>query len=119
VDAGRCIGCGGCASACPAGLIEVVDRGPLATFVWHLERCCHCGRCAEICPVQAVVMSRGFETAAGSRDDLTMSVEVYMGSCNRCGRCYSTQGPLDPPDPRPVHEARVAALCDHWEGAAP
>ena len=116
VDASRCIGCGGCLSVCTPNLISVEDKGPLARFTWALARCTYCGRCAEVCPEDAVTMSQEFETATPSAGDLVMTVEVFMASCNRCGRCYRTQTPLDPPHPRSYHEARVAALCDRWKG---
>jgi len=115
VDAGKCIGCGGCASVCPANLISIKDAGHLATLTWEFQRCTYCGRCAEVCPEQAVTMTRQFENATNRREDLTMTVEVFMGSCNRCGRCYRTSTPIDPPHPRGFHGDRVTALCDEYK----
>ncbi len=117
VDASRCIGCGGCASVCTPNLITIEDRGQIALFTWTLARCTYCARCAEVCPEDAVVMDEGFETATEDIGDLTATVEVFMGSCNRCGRCYRTSTPLDPPHVRPFHDDRVAALCDKWKDA--
>ena len=48
---------------------------------------------------------------AHNLDDLTVTLEVFMASCNRCGRCYRTQSPIDPPHPRTHHEERVTMLC--------
>lgn len=118
VDASRCTGCGGCASVCAPGLITIDDEGPRARFTWSLARCIYCARCAEVCPEDAVTMSAEFETATADVAALTMRVDVFMGSCNRCGRCYRTQTPLDPPHPRTHHEARVAAICDRYREAA-
>jgi len=120
VDASRCTGCGGCVSVCTPGLIAIEDDGPHARLTWSLARCVYCARCAEVCPEDAVTMSQGFETATGEIGALTMTVDVFMGSCNRCGRCYRTQTPLDPPHPRLHHEARVEAICERYKpvGAA-
>jgi hydrogenase-4 component H len=117
VDAGRCIGCGGCVSVCTPNLITVEDENQVARFTWTLARCTYCGRCAEVCPEDAVTMSQEFETATGDIADLTMTVEVFMASCNRCGRCYRTATPLDPVHARLFHDERVAALCDRWKDA--
>ena len=27
--------------------------------------------------------------------DLQKNLEIFMGTCQRCGRCYSNQGPLE------------------------
>ena len=116
VDGARCIGCGGCLSVCPPNLITVEDNGPLARFRWELARCTSCSRCAEVCPEDAVTMSRQFETATDSAGDLLLTVDVFMASCNRCGRCYRTRTPLDPVHPRLFHDRRVEALCDEWKG---
>ena len=117
VSASRCIGCGGCASVCTPGLIEIEDEGPRVRFTWSLARCTYCARCAEVCPEEAVTMAAGFETATGQIGDLTMTVDVFMGSCNRCGRCYRTQTPLEPPHPRRHHQARVEAICEKYRPA--
>jgi ferredoxin len=100
--------------------VSIADDGPRARFTWSLARCVYCGRCAEVCPEEAVTMSAEFETATGEIRDLTMAVDVFMGSCNRCGRCYRTQTPLDPPHPRLHHQAHVEAICERYRppGAA-
>lgn len=119
VNASRCIGCGGCASVCTPALIAIADEGPRARFTWSLARCTYCARCADVCPEDAVSMSGGFETATGDIRDLTMTVDVFMGSCNRCGRCYRTVTPLDEPYPRSHHEARLEAICERYRSQAP
>lgn len=118
IDATKCIACGGCVSVCPANLVAVVDDGPTARLTWTLERCTLCGRCAEVCPEEAVKMTQRFETATGDLADLVTTVEVFMSSCNRCGRCYRTQTPLDPPHPRLHHDVRVEDLCQRRQDAA-
>ena len=51
VDAGACIGCGKCAAACPAGVLEMKDG--CAVFV-NRSDCQVCLRCLNFCPASAV-----------------------------------------------------------------
>ena len=48
-DAGACVGCGACVTACPEGHVSL--QGGVA---WTDRNACPgCGRCAEVCPAQA------------------------------------------------------------------
>ena len=63
-DASRCIGCGGCASNCPAREILLFDPCQELRVLRYLgRRCTSCGRCAEVCPEKAITMSDAFELA--------------------------------------------------------
>jgi hydrogenase-4 component H len=96
VDADLCFGCGGCANACPAGVILIQDTGQYTRRLeFHWARCTYCGRCAEVCPERAVVMSQQYETATNSSADMILSLDVFMGPCGRCGRCFPPPTPLD------------------------
>ena len=95
VDVEKCIGCAGCANVCPVRLIQVYDDDETRRLIWHLERCTYCGRCAEVCPEQAVTMSKEFETSTNARADLHIVVDLDMGPCRRCGRCFPPPNPLD------------------------
>ena len=49
-----CIKCGGCASVCPTGALELVgDR-----IVYHPEKCIHCGLCAKVCPANVITVTK-------------------------------------------------------------
>ena len=113
VDADKCIGCGACANACPARLIRIVDLDQeRRRIVRLLERCVYCGRCAEVCPEEALTMSDRSELATDLvRQDLVVECEVYMATCQRCGRCYEPATPLD----RLMH---TGFRCDPVRGPA-
>lgn len=55
------------------------------------SRCTYCGRCADVCPEGAITMSADFETASDHREDLTTRLELFMLTCQRCGRCYEME----------------------------
>jgi hydrogenase-4 component H len=95
-DATKCIGCGGCANNCPAREILLCDRSQEVRVLRYLgRRCTYCGRCADLCPEKAITMSTEFETATNDIKDLRQEIEIFMGTCQRCGRCFKEPGPLD------------------------
>ncbi len=91
-DHEKCIGCGGCANHCPARTILVRDLcQEIRLMVYDASRCTYCGRCADVCPEKAITMTKQFETATGDKQDLTESMELFMLTCQRCGRCYDME----------------------------
>jgi hydrogenase-4 component H len=88
-DAAKCIGCAGCANNCPAREILVYDLCQEIRILKYLgQRCTYCGRCADVCPEKAIRMSNEFETSTGAISDLQQRMELFMSTCQRCGRCF-------------------------------
>jgi hydrogenase-4 component H len=95
-EAAKCIGCAGCANNCPAREILVVDICQEVRILQYLgRRCTYCGRCAEVCPEKAITMSPEFETATNQIGDLQQRLELFMSTCQRCGRCFKAPSVLD------------------------
>jgi hydrogenase-4 component H len=95
-DGAKCIGCAGCANNCPAREILVYDVCQEIRILKYLgRRCAYCGRCADVCPEKAITMSHEFETAAPWAADIQQRLELFMSTCQRCGRCFKEPSPLE------------------------
>ena len=95
-DVAKCIGCAGCANNCPAREILVFDLCQEIRILQYLgRRCTYCGRCADVCPEKAITMSRDFETATNEIADLRQQLDLFMSTCQRCGRCFKDAAALE------------------------
>jgi hydrogenase-4 component H len=95
-DAAKCIGCAGCANNCPAREILVFDVCQEIRILKYLgRRCTYCGRCADVCPEKAITMSHEFENATNAIGDLQQRLDLFMSTCQRCGRCFKEPSPLE------------------------
>jgi hydrogenase-4 component H len=95
-DAKKCVGCAGCANNCPAREILVFDVCQEIRILKYLgRRCTYCGRCADVCPEKAITMSDQFENATDQIVDVQQELELFMSTCQRCGRCFKDRAPLD------------------------
>jgi hydrogenase-4 component H len=95
-DGAKCIGCAGCANNCPAREILVLDLCQEKRIIKYIgRRCTYCGRCADVCPEGAITMSHEFQTATDDIRDISQELELFMGACQRCGRCFKEPSPLE------------------------
>jgi hydrogenase-4 component H len=92
----KCVGCAGCANNCPAREILVYDVCQELRILKYLgRRCTYCGRCADVCPEKAITMSAEFENATNDIHDLQQELDLFMSTCQRCGRCFKEANPLE------------------------
>ena len=95
-DAEKCVGCAGCANNCPAREILVHDVCQEKRIIKYLgRRCTYCGRCADLCPEKAITMSKEYENSTGAIGDVGQELEIFMGTCQRCGRCFTEPSHLE------------------------
>jgi hydrogenase-4 component H len=91
-DHHKCVGCGGCAAHCPARTIMIRDVcQDLRIMLYDGSRCTYCGRCADVCPEDAITMTEQYELATNDKNDITVNMELFMLTCQRCGRCYNME----------------------------
>lgn len=89
-DHHKCVGCGGCAAHCPARTILLRDLcQDIRIMLYDGSRCTYCGRCADLCPEKAITMSGEYELATDQKEDITQTLELFMLTCQRCGRCFN------------------------------
>lgn len=91
VDTAQCIGCGACATACPARLITIRDMAAYRIVDLELRRCTFCAQCRDVCPQKAITLSSQFETASTSMDDLQITLQLKLVRCRECGAPIGTQ----------------------------
>lgn len=91
-DHHKCIGCGGCSDHCSSRCILMRDVcQEVRVLLYDGSRCTYCGRCADVCPEKAITMSADFEIATENNDDNTTKIELFMLTCQRCGRCFEQE----------------------------
>jgi len=85
LDPELCIACGACANACPAEALTVESSNGVKIWRIFYGRCIYCARCQEVCPVGAIKLTREFELASKSREDLFYEARFALARCSSCG----------------------------------
>jgi hydrogenase-4 component H len=95
-DGAKCIGCAGCANNCTSRAILVFDPCQELRILQYVgRRCTYCGRCADVCPEKAISISQQYENSTGSIGDLEQRLELFMSTCQRCGRCFEAPSAIE------------------------
>ncbi|MBW1808468.1 MAG: NADH-quinone oxidoreductase subunit I [Deltaproteobacteria bacterium] len=81
-----CVACFCCQTACPPNAIEIVaeesenpdiEKRP-ESFKINMLRCIYCGMCVEACPKDAIYMTKVFEFANQTREQLQFDLKDLL-----------------------------------------
>lgn len=75
IDKSKCVGCGGCKSICPGGLIRTDDNGK--AYIKYPRDCWGCASCVKECPARAISLYLGTDIGGkGSRMRAEISGDI-------------------------------------------
>ncbi|MGM0441494.1 MAG: 4Fe-4S binding protein [Elusimicrobiota bacterium] len=98
-DEDWCIGCEACMEACPTGAIEIEDspKDETRKIIRLYDRCIYCGQCEEKCPQPepGVKLTREYDMADYSREDMKVEQEFDLIVCSKCGEALGTRDQLE------------------------
>ncbi len=70
----KCTYCGDCAAVCPPNVIWLLENNGEKTLALSYCGCIFCGRCEEVCSAGAIRLTREYEIASKTKDDLLVSI---------------------------------------------
>jgi len=87
----KCIGCGACATVCPACCISFLDNKKYRTLKIDIADCIYCGVCSEVCPENAIVLMSGNELFSTNKEHLYHELRIKLKRCEHCREVISTK----------------------------
>ena len=87
----RCIGCGACATVCPALAIAISENRKHRIIDINTAGCIYCGLCVEACPEEAIVLTSGNELPSLNKDNLHHELKIKLKRCERCRKPVGTK----------------------------
>lgn len=80
----KCVGCGLCATICPAQCISITRaKGLVEKYEVDVLRCIYCGFCVEACPYGAIVLTENYEYSAYNKEDLLLKKDRLLESWDK------------------------------------
>ena len=86
----KCIGCGACATVCPADAITRTDNRKFRAITITIGQCIYCGMCADVCPENALSVLSGNELSSPAKEHLHHELKIKL---KRCDQCRTIMGP--------------------------
>ena len=87
----KCIGCGACATVCPALAITVLENSKHRIIDINTANCIYCGLCVEACPEEAITSVSGNELPSLNKDNLHHELRIKLKRCEHCRKPVGTK----------------------------
>lgn len=87
----KCIGCGACATVCPAYCISIADNKKYRVLEINIANCIYCGFCAEVCPERAIALMPGNELPSFNKEHLHHELRIKLKKCDHCRETIGTK----------------------------
>ena len=87
----KCIGCGACATVCPASCISISDNKKYRILIINVANCIYCGLCGEVCPEKAITLTPGNELHSFNKDNLNHELRIRLKRCECCRGIIGTK----------------------------